>query len=196
VTKKKPNVADMLEHELAEVRSRERVAVGQRMRAEAAADQARQEAERQGAGRVAVEQELALCLTECERLRLASERRRVRLPDTRASVTRKFTLQRPEGEPLRIYVTVGLYDDGKPGEVFIKCDRQGSLTSGAFDAVALVMSIAMQHGVPLASLTDKLRGMTFEPNGLTGDKDFPIAKSVLDLLARWLQTRFPTEVAP
>jgi len=157
---------------------------------------AQSEAHNQRTARVNINAELVKTTMECERLRLASERRRVRLPDTRASVTRKFTLQRTEGEPLRIYVTVGLYDDGKPGEVFIKCDRQGSLTSGAFDAVALVMSIAMQHGVPLASLTDKLRGMTFEPNGLTGDKDFPIAKSVLDLLARWLQTRFPTEVAP
>lgn len=154
---------------------------------------ARSEATNLRLARVNIAADLVKTTMEVERLHAAAQQRRTRLPDTRPSVTRKFTILRGE-DPLRIYVTVGLYEDGSPGEVFIKCDRQGSLTSGAFDAVALVISIALQHGVPLAALTNKLRGMSFEPNGMTGDKDFPIAKSVLDLIARWLETRFTPPV--
>jgi ribonucleoside-diphosphate reductase alpha chain len=117
---------------------------------------------------------------------------RERLPETRESVTRKFKIARPghrNGE-LRMYVTVGLYPDGRPGELFIHSDRTGSFASGALDAVAMCMSIALQHGVPFEPLVEKLRGMRFEPQGMTGDPKYAIVTSPLDYVARWLLDRF------
>ena len=114
---------------------------------------------------------------------------RERLPDDRASVTRKFVLKGAgeNGEELRIYATLGKYADGRPGEVFLRCDKQGSLLSGAFDAVSLSISIGLQYGVPLSVYTDKLVGSRFEPAGFTGDKKYPMCTSILDLVARWLK---------
>ncbi len=118
---------------------------------------------------------------------------RERLPDERQSVTRKFKLpwrdERGEPEPLKVYVTAGFYDDGRLGEIFIETDKEGTLASGTFDAVALAVSIGLQHGVPPEAYLSKFRGMKFEPNGLTGDKKYPTATSILDLIARWLQDR-------
>jgi hypothetical protein len=103
---------------------------------------------------------------------------------------RALATPRPVPTWLRIYVTVGQYEDGAPGELFIKADKQGALASGAFDAVAIAISIGLQHGVPLEQYTAKLKGMTFEPAGLTGDPEFPTARSVLDLIGRWLEVKF------
>jgi hypothetical protein len=117
---------------------------------------------------------------------------RERLPDTRESVTRKFKIARPghRNGDLRMYVTVGLYPDGRPGEVFIRSDLTGSFASGALDAVAMVLSVAWQYGVPFEPTVVKLRGMRFEPQGATGDPRYGIVRSPLDYVARWLLDRF------
>lgn len=120
---------------------------------------------------------------------------RRRLPDTRQSTTRKFKVLRDGEEELAIYVTAGVYEDGSPGELFLKCDRQGSLTSGALDAVAMTISLGLQHGVPLKAYVDKLVAMRFDPSGFTGDAKYRSCTSILDLVARWLRDHFklPTE---
>jgi ribonucleoside-diphosphate reductase alpha chain len=117
------------------------------------------------------------------------------LPGTRKAITRRFQLPRklPDGtvEIVKIYFTIGCYEDGRPGEIFIKIDRQGSLASGALDSVAMMMSIGLQYGIPLHVLLEKLRHSRFEPEGFTRDPEFPSATSVLDLLAQWLLRVFP-----
>lgn len=113
---------------------------------------------------------------------------RERLPDDRKSVTRKFDVQMGEGQaPLRVYIVAGRYPDGRIGEVFLKCDKQGTLLSGAFDAVALSISVGLQYGIPLEVFVAKFIGARFEPAGFTGDKKYPMCTSVLDLVARWLK---------
>ena len=120
------------------------------------------------------------------------EPHRERLPDTRRSVTRKFKIARPghRNGDLRMYVTVGFYPDGRPGEIFIKSDLTGSFASGALDAVAMVLSVAWQYGLPFRPTVEKLRGMRFEPQGATGDAKYGLVKSPLDYVARWLLDRF------
>ena len=89
------------------------------------------------------------------------------------------------------YLTVGLYDDnGAPGEIFFKMDRQGSEISGLLDAWSIAVSMLLQQGTPLQAVVDKYRGMQFEPSGTTGDKHLPFARSPLDYVARWLERRF------
>jgi ribonucleoside-diphosphate reductase alpha chain len=127
---------------------------------------------------------------------------RKRLPDTRQSVTRKLVIRHavdPDAagtgpaatSDLDIYVTVGLYEDGAPGEVFIKAGKMGGTVSGLLDALSVSISLGLQSGVPLQSYTAKLRGMRFEPSGATPDPDIRIAGSIVDLIARWLDARFP-----
>jgi hypothetical protein len=96
----------------------------------------------------------------------------------------------PEAERMKIYFTVGVYPDGQLGEIFIRADRSGSLASGALDAVAMLMSIGLQYGVPLQVMLEKLRHSRFEPEGYTRDGEFPSASSPLDLLAQWLGSKF------
>lgn len=117
---------------------------------------------------------------------------RKRLPDERKGVTKKFRIPRPghKNGDLKMWVTVGLYENGRPGEIFIKADRTGSIASGALDAVAMVLSIAWQYGVPFEPTIAKLQGMRFEPEGHTGDPKYPIVASPLDYIARWLLDRF------
>ena len=117
---------------------------------------------------------------------------RERLPDTRHSVTRKFKIARPghRNGDLSMYVTVGLYPDGRPGEIFIRSDYTGSFASGALDAVAMVLSVAWQHGVPFEPTVEKLKGMRFEPQGVTGDPKYTIVTSPLDYVAKWLLDKF------
>lgn len=118
---------------------------------------------------------------------------RRRLPTTREGVTRKFEIHGGEGGDSRVYdvyVNVGLYDDGTPGEVFIKVGKVGSELSGVYDALSLVMSMALQHGVPLLTLLGKLRGMRFEPSGPTGDTEIGIVGSIPDAVAKWMLARF------
>lgn len=117
---------------------------------------------------------------------------RERLPDTRQSITRKFEIARPghRNGDLCMDVTVGLYPDGRPGEIFIRSDLTGSFASGALDAAAMILSVAWQYGVPFAPTVEKLKGMRFEPQGVTGDPKYSIVSSPLDYVARWLLDRF------
>ena len=110
---------------------------------------------------------------------------RRRLPDERPAVTHKFRVGEQEG-----YVTVGLFEDGTPGEVFIKMAKEGSTVSGLTDAVALLTSVALQYGVTIERLADKLEHTRFEPYGSTGNADLPFATSVLDYIFRWLRLHF------
>ena len=110
---------------------------------------------------------------------------RRKLPDERRSITHKFSLGGHEG-----YLTVGMYDDGAPGEIFIKMAKEGATLSGLMDGIALSISIGLQYGVPLKALVDKLMNTRFEPAGYTQNPDIRFASSVLDYLARWLGGKF------
>ncbi|HVB77570.1 MAG TPA: vitamin B12-dependent ribonucleotide reductase [Candidatus Nitrosotalea sp.] len=110
---------------------------------------------------------------------------RHRLPDERRALTHKFDIQGHEG-----YITVGMYEDGKPGEVFITMAKEGSTISGLMDAFATQTSVALQYGVPLEVMVNKFSHMRFEPSGFTKNPEIPIAKSILDYVFRWLGSRF------
>jgi ribonucleoside-diphosphate reductase alpha chain len=112
---------------------------------------------------------------------------RHRLPGERASITHKFAIAGHEG-----YITVGLYKDGTPGELFIRMAKEGSTISGLMDSFAMAVSLAMQHGVPIKLLCDKFQHTRFDPAGFTGNPEIPIAKSVMDYIFRWLEIRFVT----
>lgn len=131
---------------------------------------------------------------------------RRRLPDERQSLTRRWVLHEPprakacpschhrweakETADVKVYAIVGMYPDGSPGELFLTADSAGSLARGALDAAAICISIGLQHGVPLGVYLDKLVATRYGPGGWTGDKEFPQASSVLDLVARWLRSKF------
>jgi ribonucleoside-diphosphate reductase alpha chain len=110
---------------------------------------------------------------------------RRKLPDERASVTHKFSIGGHEG-----YITVGLYDDGTPGEVFISMAKEGSTISGLMDTLATSISYGLQYGVPLKFFVDKFSHVRFEPSGWTGNQQVPYAKSIIDYIFRWLGARF------
>ena len=88
------------------------------------------------------------------------------------------------------YLHVGQYEDGKPGELFICCSKQGSTLDGLMDTIAILTSLSLQHGVPLETIVDKLRGRRFEPSGLTSNKSIPTASSVIDYISRFLEHTF------
>ena len=111
--------------------------------------------------------------------------KRHKLPSERQSITHKFSVGGHEG-----YITVGMYEDGTPGEIFIKMSKEGSTLSGFMDGFALSVSIGLQYGVPLKALVDKFINTRFEPSGYTGHRSIPYAKSVLDYIGRWLGGRF------
>ena len=111
--------------------------------------------------------------------------RRRKLPAERASITHKFSVGGHEG-----YITVGMYADGHPGEIFIKMAKEGSTLSGIMDAFALSVSISLQYGVPLRALVDKFCNSRFEPSGYTGNPRIRYAKSVVDYIGRWLGGKF------
>jgi ribonucleoside-diphosphate reductase alpha chain len=115
----------------------------------------------------------------------AVEPYRRHLPDERESLTHKFRVGDQEG-----YITAGLFDDGTPGEVFIKIAKEGSTVSGLTDAVALLTSIALQYGVSLEKLAVGLEQTRFEPYGVTANTDIPFATSILDYVFRWLRLHF------
>jgi ribonucleoside-diphosphate reductase alpha chain len=111
--------------------------------------------------------------------------RRRKLPSERTSITHKFSVGGHEG-----YLTVGKYEDGSPGEIFIKMAKEGSTLSGIMDAFALSVSIALQYGVPLHALIDKFCNSRFEPSGYTGNPQIRYAKSIVDYIGRWLGGKF------
>jgi len=116
---------------------------------------------------------------------------RRKLPDERRSITHKFDVAGHEG-----YLTVGLYEDGQPGELFVTMAKEGSTISGLMDAFATQTSYALQFGVPLKFMVDKFTHMRFEPSGFTKNKEIPIAKSIVDYIFRWMASHFlPAEDA-
>jgi ribonucleoside-diphosphate reductase alpha chain len=110
---------------------------------------------------------------------------RHRLPDERQSITHKFDIAGHEG-----YITVGLYEDGLPGELFLTMAKEGSTISGFADAFAQAISYALQYGVPLQDLVDKFSHVRFEPAGMTKNPDVRFAKSIVDYIFRWLAVKF------
>ena len=108
-----------------------------------------------------------------------------KLPVERQAITHKFSIAGHEG-----YITVGMYDDGTPGEIFINMSKEGSAVSGLMDAFARAISYALQYGVPLEVLVDKFAHTRFEPSGFTGNDQIPYAKSITDYLFRWLASKF------
>jgi ribonucleoside-diphosphate reductase alpha chain len=110
---------------------------------------------------------------------------RRRLPAERTAITHKFDIAGHEG-----YITVGLYPDGQPGEIFLKMAKEGSTISGLMDTFATTVSVALQYGVPLHDLVHKFAHVRFEPSGFTANPEIPIAKSIVDYIFRWLGSRF------
>ncbi|MGA2000198.1 MAG: hypothetical protein ABSG52_09405 [Terriglobales bacterium] len=110
---------------------------------------------------------------------------RRRLPDERRAITHHFSIAGQEG-----YLTVGVYDDGLPGEIFITMSKEGSTVSGLMDSFATAVSLALQYGVPLQVLCNKFSHMRFEPSGWSGNPKIGYAKSLMDYIARWLELKF------
>lgn len=110
---------------------------------------------------------------------------REKLPNERSSVTHRFSVGGQKG-----YLIVGMYKDGRPGEVFIRMAKEGSTLSGVMDGLAMSLSIGLQYGVPLKVLVDKLINTRFEPSGITDNANIRFATSVLDYVGRWLGGRF------
>ena len=129
----------------------------------------------------------ALPVVEEEDLNAPPRAVRHKLQEERASITHKFKVGDHEG-----YITVGLYPNGKPGELFITMAKEGSTVSGMMDSFALAVSIALQHGVPLELFCEKFAHTRFEPSGWSGNPDIGYAKSIMDYIFRWLQLRFLT----
>jgi ribonucleoside-diphosphate reductase alpha chain len=122
---------------------------------------------------------------EAEKVVIVSKPRRERLPDTRNSVTHKFNVGGHEG-----YINVGMFEDGRPGELFITMAKEGSTVGGLMDAFGTAISMSLQYGVPLSDLVNKFSHMRFEPMGHTTNPDIRIAKSVIDYIFRWMGIRF------
>lgn len=115
---------------------------------------------------------------------------RRRLADERQSITHKFEIGVHTG-----YITVGLYEDGMPGEIFVSMSKEGSTLAGLLDALATSISIGLQYGVPLKTLVDKFSHMRFDPSGFTNNPNIRMAKSVVDYIFRWMGQRFPEAMA-
>jgi len=110
---------------------------------------------------------------------------RRKLPDERQAITHKFSIAGHEG-----YITVGMYEDGKPGEVFLVMAKEGSTVSGLMDGFATSLSLALQYGVPLEAIVDKFSHTRYEPSGFTKNPDIGYAKSITDYIARWMAVKF------
>ena len=115
---------------------------------------------------------------------LAPNKRQV-LPNTRKSLTHKFSIAGHEG-----YLTVGLFDDGMPGEIFIKMSKEGSTLSGLIQGFCRAFSLALQYGLSIRDAVDRFRGMRFDPMGPTSNTEIPEALSILDYVARYLELHY------
>lgn len=131
------------------------------------------------------EEKTPVCAGAPEQRDLFNRSRRRKLPDERKAITHKFSIGGHKG-----YIIVGMYEEGTPGEVFIKMSKEGSTLSGFMDDLALSISIGLQYGVPLRTIVGKLTNTRFEPSGFTENPNIRYARSVLDYLARWLGGRF------
>src|SRR6202171_4348831 len=127
----------------------------------------------------------AATIVEPTQRELFARQQREKMPVERASVTHKFSVGGHEG-----YITAGMYEDGRPGEIFIKMSKEGSTLSGIMDGLALTISLGLQYGVPLKVFVDKLLNTRFEPSGITANPNIRFVSSVLDYIARWLGGRF------
>jgi len=127
----------------------------------------------------------AVAAAEPMQRELFARMQREKMPVERASVTHKFSVGGHEG-----YITVGMYEDGRPGEVFMKMSKEGSTLSGMVDGLALTISLGLQYGVPLKVFVDKLLNTRFEPSGITANPNIRFVSSVLDYIARWMGGRF------
>lgn len=107
------------------------------------------------------------------------------LPVTRDSITHKFSIERHEG-----YLTIGLYPDGRPGEIFIKMSKEGSTMSGMCQAFCRAFSLALQHGLSVRDAVVRFKGMRFEPMGFTSNPQIPEAASIVDYVARYIELEF------
>jgi len=114
--------------------------------------------------------------------------RREVLPETRRSLTHKFSIGNHEG-----YLTIGLFPDGRPGEIFIKMSKEGSTLSGLIQGFCRAFSLALQHGLSTQDAAERFRGMRFEPSGPTNNPEIPETSSILDYVARYLQLHFVEE---
>jgi ribonucleoside-diphosphate reductase alpha chain len=120
-----------------------------------------------------------------EVIKVVETPKRKKLPDERSAITHKFDIAGHEG-----YITVGLFEDGTPGEIFLVMAKEGSTISGFADAFAQAISYALQYGVPLQALVDKFSHARFEPSGMTKNPEIRFAKSIVDYIFRWLATKF------
>jgi len=107
------------------------------------------------------------------------------LPRTRQSLTHKFQIMGHEG-----YLTIGLFESGRPGEIFIKMSKEGSTLSGLIQGFSRAFSLALQYGLPLEEAVRRFKGMRFEPMGHTSNPDIPEAMSIIDYVARYLEIQF------
>jgi ribonucleoside-diphosphate reductase alpha chain len=123
--------------------------------------------------------------SQLEALGVTATAVRRKLPDERESITHKFSIGGHEG-----YITVGKYEDGSPGEIFITMAKEGSTISGLMDSFATMTSLALQHGVPLQLLVDKFTHTRFEPSGFTKNPEIPMTKSIMDYIFKWLAIKF------
>jgi ribonucleoside-diphosphate reductase alpha chain len=128
---------------------------------------------------------LAAGQTQHTHIKIVHKPMRRRLADTRRSLTHKFNIAGHEG-----YLTVGLYDDGMPGELFITMAKEGSTIGGLMDSLGTATSVALQYGVPVESLVTKFTHQRFEPAGMTTNRDIPFAKSLVDYIFRWMGMQF------
>jgi ribonucleoside-diphosphate reductase alpha chain len=116
---------------------------------------------------------------------------RRRLPDTRRSVIHKFSVSGYEG-----YLTVGLFEDGQPGELFITMAKEGSTLGGLMDCIGRLVSLLLQTGTSVEILVRKFEGQTFEPRGYTSNSKIPVCTSIIDYTFRWMALRFPGRDLP
>jgi ribonucleoside-diphosphate reductase alpha chain len=113
------------------------------------------------------------------------ENDQIHMPEERTAITHKFSVGGEKG-----YVTVGLYDDGRPGEIRIVMGGHGSTISGLMGVISKSVSLGLQYGVPMHVFVDKFSHVRFDPQGFTGNQDIPVAKSVVDYVFRWLGAKF------
>lgn len=108
-----------------------------------------------------------------------------KMPDERTSITHRFTIDK-----LKVYMTVGLLPDGTVGEIFLRASQTGTTVRGLLNTLAMIVSMALQKGIPLATIVDKLKFTHYEPAGFTNNRSIPTATSITDYVGRWLEQKF------
>ena len=121
---------------------------------------------------------------------------RVKLPPQRNSITHKCVIDGKQGRRAKMFFTVGLYDDGRPGELFITADQEDPTTRGILHAMAICISLLLQTGTDINHIADKISYMRYEPYGFTKNPDIPMCSSITDYLGKWLNRTFPRKEDP